>query len=323
VSAPSTTQVRAPIPVLFIGCAGRSGSTLLDRVLGRHEDFCSTGELRFVWERAFSENQLCGCGVPFRECEFWEAVSRSALGSDPCAADVGSAVLLRRTLDQIRQAPWLLGSHAPAAHHAALAIYERLLESMYAAILEVSGSRVVIDSSGDGTHGLILAKAPNVALHVVHLVRDPRAVAFSWKRSRRRVEIHWESAEMPREAAATSARRWVINNALIERLASRASSYCRVRYEDFVADPDAALARITAPYGWVQRDAVSLAGREVVLAPTHTVSGNPMRFRNGPLRISLDDEWRGALPRADRRTVQAIAWPLLRRYGYPLSAGAR
>jgi hypothetical protein len=322
-SPPQNTETAAPIPVLLIGCAGRSGSTLLDRVLGRHEDFCSTGELRFIWERAFSENQLCGCGQPFHDCEFWDRVSRCAFGTAPRSADVSTAVLLRRTLDETRNAPWLLGSHPSPSQGAALAIYQQSLERMYASILHVSGARVVIDSSGDGTHGLILAKAPNIALHIVHLIRDPRAVAFSWKRSRRRAEIHWKDSNMPVESAATSARRWVINNALIERLAPRAQSYRRVRYEDFVADPDAVLARIAEPYKWLERGAMRLGGRKVELQPTHTVSGNPMRFRSGPLQISLDDEWRSALSDADRRAVQALAWPLLLKYRYPLRVEAR
>ena len=59
------------VPVLFIACAGRSGSTLLDRVIGMQDDFFSAGELRFIWERSFGENQLCGCGAPFDECAFW------------------------------------------------------------------------------------------------------------------------------------------------------------------------------------------------------------------------------------------------------------
>jgi len=50
---------------LFIAGAARSGSTLLDRVIGKRDGFCSTGELQFIWRRSFREDQLCGCGVSF------------------------------------------------------------------------------------------------------------------------------------------------------------------------------------------------------------------------------------------------------------------
>src|SRR5690349_2184383 len=75
------------IPVLFIAGAARSGSTLLDRVIGMHEGFCSSGELTFIWQRSYRENQLCGCGVPFHECEFWREVSDTAFGLEPDEVD--------------------------------------------------------------------------------------------------------------------------------------------------------------------------------------------------------------------------------------------
>jgi len=48
--------------VLFIGGLGRSGSTLLDRMLGRLDDVWSVGELVHLWERGLSQNNRCGCG---------------------------------------------------------------------------------------------------------------------------------------------------------------------------------------------------------------------------------------------------------------------
>src|SRR5262245_53220401 len=68
------------VKVLFIAGPGRSGSTLLDMLLGQINDFYSTGELRFIWSRSFGQNQLCGCGKPFRQCEFWTEVVKEAFG---------------------------------------------------------------------------------------------------------------------------------------------------------------------------------------------------------------------------------------------------
>src|SRR5215510_6114841 len=68
------------VKVLFIAGSGRSGSTLLDMLLGQIGGFHSTGELRFIWSRGIGQNQLCGCGKPFRECEFWTEVVKEAFG---------------------------------------------------------------------------------------------------------------------------------------------------------------------------------------------------------------------------------------------------
>jgi hypothetical protein len=308
------------VPVIFIACTGRSGSTLLDRVIGAHDGFFSAGELHCIWERSFLENQLCGCGASFGSCDFWGEVSYGMFGVEPSLVNPTTAIELRRALGEIRYAPRLIASQGSASHRAALAAYSELLERLYRQILQVSRERVIIDSSGSAAHGLILAQVPGIELHIVHLVRDSRAVAFSWKRVRRRPEIHWKAEDMPTERVRKSASRWMMHNTTAELLSGRAASYCRVRYEDFVADPGGEMARILAPFEWAGEGASKLAGAEITLEPAHTVSGNPMRFKQGPMTIRLDDEWREAMHPRDRWSATALTWPLLVRYGY-VSAG--
>jgi hypothetical protein len=85
-----------------------------------------------------------------------------------------------------------------------------------------------------------------------------------------------------------------------------------VRYEDLVADRAAIVARITR--------AVTGAGVAEpdgsTVPPNHTVGGNPMRFDAAHIEIRPDVEWRTGLSARDRRTVEALTWPLRRRYGY-------
>jgi hypothetical protein len=223
---------------------------------------------------------------------------------------------LWKSLDGIRHAPWLIHARRPASVRAAQHIYVRELARLYETVLRVSGDRVIVDSSGEATHGLLLAQIPNIQLHVVHLIRDARAVAFSWQRARRRPEIYWASENMRTEHVARSTFRWAMQNALAELLAKTATSYCRVRYEDFAASPAASLSAILAPYEWIGEPPASLAENWVTLSPGHSVSGNPMRFKHGLIDIACDEEWRVAMPARERRSVVAAAWPLLTRYGY-------
>jgi Sulfotransferase family len=294
-----------PIRVLYIGGAGRSGSTLLDRVIGMHDGFCSLGELYFIWERSFRENQLCGCGRPFLECPFWEQVSQRSFGTESKRFDAERVIRLK---EQIGWKRYILrqGLHLGGG----------------GGIRDIAGCRVVVDSSKDPVHGFILARTPGIEVHVVHLVRDPRAVAFSWRRSRRRPEIHWTDEEMPKERIYTSAVRWAGENGLVERLGRTAAGYCRIRYEDFVVAPDRVLDEVFAPYGWLADSRGRLQDLAVDLEPTHTVSGNPMRFKQGKVELRLDSEWQGAMAPADRRLVTAATWPLMRRYDYPMRVAA-
>jgi hypothetical protein len=88
-----------------------------------------------------------------------------------------------------------------------------------------------------------------------------------------------------------------------------------LRYEDFFADPETVLSKILEPYEWIEGH-TKVSNMEVLLESAHTVAGNRMRFKFGPLRLKLDDEWREAMSRRYRQTVEALTWPLLRRYGY-------
>jgi hypothetical protein len=313
----------AAIPVVFIAGAGRSGSTLIDRVMGVQPGFLSLGETQFIWERSFAADQLCGCGEPFHRCPFWGQVCERAFATTPDAFPIENALRRKRAVDRKRVLPGLLASGRRPRPGSLLAAYGELLAPLYAAALSCSGARVLIDSSKDARHGLILARLPQVRLHVLHLVRDPRAVAFSWTRERSRPEIHWREEKMPIEGPLTSSGRWMIQNTLAERLAGFAASYRRLRYEDFVAAPAASLLPVLEAAGADRSELGDLLAEKIELRPAHTVSGNPMRFDRGPLRLREDAEWRSAISRHDFRSVTALTWPLLRRYGYDVMPAER
>ena len=78
----ATRTVRPANPVvLYIAGPGRSGSTLLDLVLGQVDGVVSIGELRNLWYAGFHGAWPCGCGKPVTECPFWSAVLARAFGS--------------------------------------------------------------------------------------------------------------------------------------------------------------------------------------------------------------------------------------------------
>ena len=66
--------------VLYIAGVGRSGSTLLERMLGAVPGAVNTGELNAIFSRVSQQDQRCGCGEPFSECPFWREVGAEAFG---------------------------------------------------------------------------------------------------------------------------------------------------------------------------------------------------------------------------------------------------
>ena len=57
------------VKVLFLAGWGRSGTTIIDNILGEIDGFFSVGELYHLWGRGLVQERRCGCGVPPRQCE--------------------------------------------------------------------------------------------------------------------------------------------------------------------------------------------------------------------------------------------------------------
>jgi hypothetical protein len=311
--------------VLYLGGTGRSGSTLLARMLGRIPGYAPVGELRYVWERGFVEDHLCECGRPFRACPFWAEVVADAFGGFD-SVDVASVQRDLRALDRIRHVPELLtGGLRRTAFRRRLREQAVILGRLYASISAVSGRDVVVDSSKDASYAFLLRALGSVDLAVVHLVRDSRAVAYSWTRVRARPEIHWRPEAMMQRAPWRSAVLWDAHNALFELFAHTDCPFVRVRYEDLVEQPAATLATVAALHGAPLLLDAARTGAEVSGLPVgdelgHSISGNPMRFDRAPLRVKNDDEWVTAMDDRDRRLVTFATGPFLARYGYRIAS---
>jgi hypothetical protein len=126
---------------------------------------------------------------------------------------------------------------------------------------------------------------------------------------------------MPQFPPASVAARWTCGNAGAHLLTALGERRAFMRYETFVQQPRTELTRVLASLGETDAsEALRFLDREVTVEPTHSVCGNPLRFRAGSVPIELDDQWRRDMSRRDVLTVTLLAWPLLRMYGY---TGAR
>ena len=318
VSAPSTNET---MDVLYIGGFGRSGSTFLAYLLGQLEGYVVAGELKFIWSKGVKANERCGCGAPFADCPFWRDVGQAAFGGWN-EVDIDEVLDLQARVTSNRSVLALLTGVDPGP---SFARYAELLHRLYGAILAVSGSRIVVDTSKTPVEALILARVPGFQCRAIHLVRDGRGVAFSWaKRGVRRPEVVGAEAVMLDYPPLYIAPRWVYINLFFELLRARIPT-ARLRYEDLVRAPqeyvEAALLRSDAPSDPAGLQA--LGSGSVTLGTLHTIGGNPMRFTAGETAVRADEAWRREMPPGSRRGVTAVTWPLLLFYDYALRTGAK
>jgi hypothetical protein len=307
---PSTQDGPPSTKVLFIMGHGASGSTLLGNVLGELEGFFHPGELRTLWDEGLRGLQRCGCGLSVAECSVWSGVVDAGFGDrfdHPAqVAEVGrwhrQAIRVRHTVRLLRQRPGRRSGWKP------LDEYIRVAARLYEAVAQVTGSRVVVDTSKRAGDAALIRLLPGIDPYLLHLVRDPRAVAYSWHRRN------------SRNRPLRTARDWVAFNVLDEavRLRFGRDRSLRVRYEDFVREPKRTITRIVSLLGEGPADLSFVEDGKVRLEPNHTMSGYWGRFTTGVVEVREDEEWRSQLPEADRAAITALSLPLLVRYGYPV-----
>jgi hypothetical protein len=302
-----------PTKVLYIGGTGRTGSTLLERLLGQVDGVFAGGELTFLWHALAGEG-TCSCRRAIAKCPVWRAALIEAFGRST-AIDPTEMLALRRRY-------W--SAHLPLA--AIPALHRRMLrrlgpfpervETLYQALAVTTGSRLIVDTSKEPHYASILQSRPALDVYFLHLVRDPRAVAHSWGRTR----IHGgfgPNHQMPRRSVPASALYYWVSDLAAEGLnRARPDRYMRLRYEDLIADPRGSLELI-GRFVEEPLDTTSfLKGQLAQVGALHTAWGNPNRFERGCIELKPDDEWRTAMG-AGARTLSAILnWPWLWRYGY-------
>jgi SAM-dependent methyltransferase len=326
-----TAQQPGEVKVLFLAGKGRSGGTLLASLLGQLPGFFNIGELNRLWDWGLVSNYKCGCGLPMQSCPTWGEILAEAdrlleteggpgRGLVPLATariDLAQAAVVRwpRMLQLLRTRP---GSHPDWE---TLDRYTTASSAVYRSIAKVTGARVVVDSSRLPIEPVALGLVPGVDARVAQVIRDPRAVVYSWKRSK--ITTDRDNVEyMPKFSASYSTTSWLARNLVVEAIARRRPVEI-VQYDDMARDPAGVLRRLAEFAGERAGEMEFLTSASATIAPTHSVGGNPVRMTSGAIAIEPDEEWRRDIQPRDRIVATTIALPLLHRYGLPVRSGER
>jgi Sulfotransferase family len=274
--------------LVYIGGYGRSGSTLLEYLLAAHPEVVACGEIaRHL--RSFAKHNTCSCGKPMQACPVWGEFQRK------------SGRLEGLDHEQL-----------------GLALFDHVSDRY----------EVMVDSSktawGSTLMPFRMSKRLGKDFLLIHLVRDPRAVAWSTirpprrqRRTRKRRQHSSPGARSLRTAAG-----WTIANLACEMFdLLHPDRYLLIRYEDLVREPLKTIGQIFAR--------VTLeppANFDHLQAPgnRHQLYGNAMRFETlSSSDVKEDAAWKTAMPNDYRWLIGRLCWPLCLRYDYGLRADAR
>jgi hypothetical protein len=332
------THTETPVTVLKVTGLGRSGSTILDIVLGNHPQIESVGEVSNIIRNGWISHEslrgidprrirvpICACGkrldvpnidAPVEACPFWSRVRREWVERTD-RDSIESYPKLQDAFERQRRWPRLL--YEKRRPSTLFRSYARLTLAFFESIRAVSGKPIIVDSSKRPVRAFTLGMIPGIDLRVVHLVRDGRGVITSLRKTFKKdiqAGIMWDHKGHPMRKSAVH---WIDQNLQTEWVCTQLGPEraIRLRYEDFVADPKSVLEEIGS---LIELDLTNVADAATSGKPMqvgHNIGGNrTKKSAIVTLRPELAEEWKTALsPTEQQLSWMFMGW-LMRRYGY-------
>lgn len=309
------------LTIVYICSAGHSGSTLLDLLLGSHSSVESLGEA-FQLSKNISLNSLCSCGAPVRSCVFWSRVLACLkerwgvdVSANPYQFNLGY-INPKVVKDRLHTRPGyrLKTKYFRALHllqrrygieplrYGLGPVYATLANAwrLYAAVAEVSGRRVQVDSSKASLRAIESYLMRPDEVKIVLLTRDGRGVLFS------RLKKGFSCQQSISDWKKYYERSLV----LLEKFVPP-ERRLHVKYEELVQHPRVELMRICKFLGIDFQEAML----DFAAQPHHIANGNAMRFERVS-EIRGDFAWHTMLEESARRQFARLAGDLNRRLGY-------
>lgn len=294
--------------ILLIGGWGRSGSTILGKILGQTNRFFLSGETRFFWKRRLTDDWKCGCGLLLQDCDIWQDIIKQANFSNKVILDTANYFNHLKAKNTFTY-NLSVTNNTIAKNH---------VLNLYQNISNITGADVIIDTSKHPAYVQMLNQISELDVYLVHLVRDPRGTANSWNKTEV-VSQNGESVLMRQYSFLASTLQWIFWNFLYESIKTQFNErYLFIRYEDFINTPQSSLKKIFDLIKEPYHEAIE-SDNSVQLNITHAISGNPNRFDTGVVKLKLDSHWKSKMPFYQKLLIGMITLPLLLKYKYPLT----
>lgn len=292
--------------VIFVLGAARSGSTMLAQALSSHPDCFAAGEICNVW-RHWLAGGVCSCGARVGSCDLWGSVLTSALADhglhSPSDAEALRLTAARTRYEVLRRVPGL------AVRTREWRAYADLLATVYRGLQSTTGCTTIVDTSKKPVDAAASQSAAST--YLLHLVRDPRAVAAAEKR---RHPADLPALELPFvKGVVRSAVDWSWLNIFAAGLVRRAGAArsTTLAYRAVVADLRRELDGIVAAVGLDAFD-WPIADGCAYFPAGHIVNGNPTRFNTGWVAVRDTSASRPSLSARERMLISVITSPATR-----------
>lgn len=305
------------IPVIYILSNGRSGSTILDLMLGSFPNVWTLGEAQLL-PLEVNFNAVCGSGEPIKDALFWKDLLPSIQFKDdissisyfrkshPHGSHTGAVLRIKLLIDL-----WLRRSSPKTREK--INSYGKLNADYFRKTIAhaeqegfINKIDWIVDASKDPYRLMWLQQSGLFDIKVIHLVKEPSAFVFS---TSKRKEKGIDSFMVGRMTI-----RWVIENLIMTKVCEQYISpqnLYTLQYEELAKNPVQSLSLIGEKFGINLKNYSTNQFREY---KNYGVSGNKSRWENRS--INLDEKWKKQMPSKHVKFVNWCTQKLASRYGY-------
>jgi hypothetical protein len=277
--------------LIYIAADSRSGSTLLDLLIGNHSQIISVGELRQLHAH-FNGNLTCTCDTLFSQCPFWNDVEQSLKVSSKSLKTMQT--LIPKSVSVIQDINYFLPNFILRPLSKKLSSLTQNIKiaqnnlDVIDAICKTSGVQYIVDSSKVFKFGRLYNLLRPSSTKTIFLARDGRGVCYS----RQKDGMSFRS----------SSKVWAAGQIkfLLLKLCIPRNNKLTVFYEQLCENPGQEMQRICQFIG-VPFEPNCI---ELIKTDRHNVCGNPMRFETAETKIKLDEKWKTALSGQDHAVFQ-------------------
>ena len=307
---PQPVQPSAPA-LNFMLANWYSGATLLALVISRHSQVECNGET-FPFGPRDTSRYDCTCGQYLDECEFYRTACSHMWSGDVNGWDhsvfcqvpaLSRNSLLDRLLKSVETVPTMIRPVArwSRSNRGRQRAFVDAHVQFYDQAVEYSGRSVYVDGTKSIRRAQLFLENTPRRLRIVHLIRDGRAFANSFRKNR-----HMDMTALPQ--AANQWNEYIHHVDQFQRRSGRVE-VLTLRYEDLCRKPEEFLNELFTFLGVPYEDVLSAPRSDA------HVLGNRMR-REFTNVIREDESWKQEIDDAGHESLNQMMHEGLTRFGY-------
>lgn len=256
--------------VIYVVGAGRSGSTLLEALLGTDGKFFAAGELS-NFTNAFNSSYYCSCGLKLNNCDIWKNIYLDWISK--FRTDESSFKNFERLDKKFSSFRVMTVLHNIFNSKSIDAMqYADYLFALFDSISKVTGKTYIIDSSKSLPRLMFLThfNRNNHSIMPVFLLRRPEEVAISLSKSfDKDISRGVQRDIKPKSISRTLLWWFCVNAAIIVWLNAKKIKYNLVYFDDFRQDYEMLEKKLSN----IARVKLNLKNHHI-----HQCAGNRSRF---------------------------------------------